>query len=147
QFAAELKAYITKLKPKDQTFVQSLLGQLDSKGDISPKQWYWVGKMHKRALASTTDHAPVAEGIEVGSQTAPQRGPAPSSKQPVDPFQWQKKSQASPPPPKQVGPLWSVISFPINLIIFAVAMVIMAGIVYGVAGFFSWIDNQWPFAG
>lgn len=40
-----LKSGLDKIPAKDQSFVKSLLSQHATKGKLSEKQWYWVGKM------------------------------------------------------------------------------------------------------
>lgn len=44
-------------------FAESLLGQYHAKGNLSSKQWYWVGKLYE--MATGTEEKP--EQIEVGS--------------------------------------------------------------------------------
>jgi hypothetical protein len=47
--ASYLLANVGKLEVKDQVFAASLLAQLQKKGTLSAKQWYWVDKLAERA--------------------------------------------------------------------------------------------------
>lgn len=66
QAAQTLKAGVTALNTKDQSFATSLLSQLESKGKLSDKQWYWV-----EVLAERTETAGVPdftkEQVQVGA--------------------------------------------------------------------------------
>lgn len=46
-----LVANLDKLSAKDREFAESMLGQLEKKGTLSPKQWPWIRKLAERSLA------------------------------------------------------------------------------------------------
>ena len=48
QAAILLKEQLTKLPAKDQDFAASLLDQLERKGNLSDKQWFWVDTLAAR---------------------------------------------------------------------------------------------------
>lgn len=50
--ADALKLNVSALSERDKPFAESLLSQLERKGSLSDKQWYWVGK-----LADTAEKA------------------------------------------------------------------------------------------
>ena len=45
QKIAALKANLNNLDEKGRKFADSLLGYWEKKGELSRKQWYWVGKL------------------------------------------------------------------------------------------------------
>lgn len=70
-----LKANLEKLADKDKSFATSLLGQLEKKGTLSPKQWPWVVKLAARSTGEVkpvvvVDCAPLIAMFDTAAQAA-----------------------------------------------------------------------------
>ena len=64
-----LKEQLTKLPAKDQDFAASLLDQLERKGKLSDKQWFWVDTLAARIGAGPAEPASVDVGDFAGVVT------------------------------------------------------------------------------
>lgn len=58
--AQQLSAHLDRLGERDRAFALSLLGQLNDRGLLSRRQWYWVEQLAVRAT-ETVAPAPLAE--------------------------------------------------------------------------------------
>lgn len=72
-----LRKILPQLAPHDQTFAKSLIDTYDKWGNLSMKQWPWVGKLMDKvavtASASTTSApapAPATTNVEVGKMSS-----------------------------------------------------------------------------
>ncbi len=61
-----LKQNLAALSERDKSFAESLLSQLERKGSLSDKQWYWIGKLADTAEKAKEGIPDFTQEVEVG---------------------------------------------------------------------------------